>query len=36
LFLNLDVDFLKTASELELITFIKDKYEHFKRINAGE
>jgi hypothetical protein len=36
LFLNLDVDFLKTASELELITYIKDKYEHFKRFNAGE
>lgn len=29
-FLNLDVNFLKTASELELITYIKDKYEHFK------
>jgi hypothetical protein len=36
LFLNLDDDFLKTASELELITYIKDKYEHFKRFNAGE
>ena len=29
-FLNLDINFLKTASELELITYIKDKYEHFK------
>lgn len=29
-FLNIDEAFLKTASELELITFIKDKYEHFK------
>lgn len=36
LFLNLDADFLKTASEMELITYIKDKYEHFKRFNAGE
>ncbi|NDB34018.1 MAG: hypothetical protein EB023_01435 [Flavobacteriia bacterium] len=36
LFLNLDPDFLKTASEMELITYIKDKYEHFKRFNAGE
>jgi len=29
-FLNIDEDFLKTASELELITFIQDKYEHYK------
>lgn len=28
-FLNMDEDFLKTASEMELITFIKDKYEHY-------
>jgi hypothetical protein len=35
LFLNLDPDFLKTASEMELISFIKDKYDHFKRFNAG-
>jgi len=35
-FLNLDPDFLKTASEIELITYIKDKFEHFKRFNAGE
>jgi hypothetical protein len=28
-FLNLNEDFLKTASEMELITFIQDKYEHF-------
>lgn len=34
-FLNLNPDFLKTASELELITYIKDKYEHFKRIQGG-
>jgi len=36
LFLNLDPDFLKTASEMELITYIKDKFDHFKRFNAGE
>lgn len=29
-FLNINEDFLKTATEMELITFIKDKYEHFK------
>lgn len=29
-FLNMDEDFLKTASELELITFIQDKFEHYK------
>ena len=28
-FLNMDETFLKTASEMELITFIQDKYEHF-------
>lgn len=32
-FLNIDEDFLKTASEMELITFIKDKFEHFSRLN---
>lgn len=31
-FLNIDDNFLKTASEMELVTFIKDKYEHFMRI----
>jgi hypothetical protein len=30
-FLNLDTDFLKTASEMDLIIFIKDKYDHFRR-----
>lgn len=30
IFLNVDESFLKTASEIELIVFIKDKYEHFK------
>ncbi len=29
-FLNVDDNFLKTAKESELITFIKDKFEHFK------
>ena len=28
-FLNMDDDFLKTSSEMELILFIKDKYEHY-------
>lgn len=28
-FLNMDVDFLRTATEWELIEFIKGKYEHF-------
>jgi len=28
--LNVNEDFLKTATEMELITFIKDKYEHFR------
>jgi len=29
-FLNVSDEFLKTASDMELITFIKDKFEHFK------
>jgi hypothetical protein len=28
-FLNVDESFLKTAAEMELIVFIKDKFEHF-------
>ena len=32
-FLNLNEHFLKTATEMELIVFIKDKYEHFLSIN---
>ena len=32
-FLNLNDDFLKTSTEMELILFIKDKHEHFKKIN---
>ncbi len=31
-FLNVDDTFLKTASEMELITFIKDKYEHYRML----
>jgi hypothetical protein len=33
-FLNMDEDFLKTSSDMELVTFIKDKYEHFRRVNS--
>jgi hypothetical protein len=32
-FLNIDEHFLKTASEYELITYIKDKLEHYKSMN---
>ena len=32
-FLNIDEQFIKTASEMELILFIKDKYDHFKRMH---
>lgn len=28
-FLNINENFLKTASEMELVLFVKDKYEHF-------
>lgn len=31
-FLNINEDFLKTASEMELVTFIKDKYDHYRLI----
>ena len=31
-FLNIDEQFIKTASEMELILFIKDKYDHFRRL----
>lgn len=31
-FLNMDENFLKTASEMELVTFIKDKFEHYLTI----
>lgn len=29
-FLNIDENFLKTSSDMELITFIKDKFEHYR------
>ncbi|NRA10561.1 MAG: hypothetical protein HRT57_01240 [Crocinitomicaceae bacterium] len=32
-FLNMDEDFLKTASELELITFIQDKFVHYRNLD---
>lgn len=31
-FLNIDENFIKTASEMELVLFIKDKYDHFNRL----
>ncbi len=34
-FLNMDEDFLKTATEMELITFIQDKFEHYTLIKKG-
>ena len=33
-FLNLNEHFLKTASDYELIVYIKYKFEHFQKINA--
>lgn len=35
-FLNMDPDFLRTASEWELIEFIKGKYEHFMYLRYQE
>jgi hypothetical protein len=32
IYLNADPDFLKTAPEMELVLFIKDKFEHFKTL----
>lgn len=34
-FLNMNTDFLKTASEMELIVFIKDKFEHYKNVKKS-
>lgn len=34
-FLNMNSDFLKTASEMELIVFIKDKFEHYKNVKKS-
>ncbi len=33
-FLNLNINFLRTASDYELIVYIKYKFEHFQSINA--
>jgi len=33
IFLNIDETFLKTASEMDLIVFIQDKFEHYMIIN---
>lgn len=35
LFLNLNTEFLKYATDYELITYIQEKYEHFKKIKDG-
>jgi F0F1-type ATP synthase gamma subunit len=32
-FLNINEDFLKTATEMELVTFVKDKFYHFQLLN---
>ncbi|MGM0477898.1 MAG: hypothetical protein ACQERC_01660 [Bacteroidota bacterium] len=32
-FLNIDEDFLRTATDYQLITYIKDKLEHYKSMN---
>jgi len=34
-FLNLNPEFLKSATDYELIVYIKGKYEHYKKINEG-
>ncbi|PHR34987.1 MAG: hypothetical protein COA38_03380 [Fluviicola sp.] len=34
-FLNMDEQFLKTASEMELITFIQDKFQHYTLIKKS-
>ena len=31
-FMAIDDNFLKTASDMELITYINDKFEHYQRI----
>ena len=35
-FLNMDDVFLKTATEMELITFIKDKFEHYQWLKENQ
>ncbi|MBK9191016.1 MAG: hypothetical protein IPM77_05570 [Crocinitomicaceae bacterium] len=34
-FLNLNPEFLKSATDYDLIVYIKDKYAHFERIKEG-
>ncbi|UKN02377.1 hypothetical protein K6119_02430 [Paracrocinitomix mangrovi] len=34
-FLNINTEFLKTATDYELITYIQGKYEHFAKIKEG-
>lgn len=34
-FLNMDDNFLKTSTEMELITFIKDKFEHYSYLKSN-
>ena len=34
-FLNLNTNFLKYANDYELITYIKEKFEHFQKIQEG-
>lgn len=34
-FMAIDEDFLKTATDMELITFIKDKFEHYKLMHPN-
>ena len=36
IFLNINEDFLKTSSDMELINFIKGKFEHFPRKTEGK
>ncbi len=35
-FLNMDETFLKTASEMDLITFIQDKFDHYQWMRVKE
>lgn len=32
-FMNMDVDFLKTASDFELVSYIKEKFEHYRELH---
>jgi hypothetical protein len=35
-FMNMDVDFLKTASDFELVTYIKEKFEHYRELHPAQ